>query len=59
MNSKMIKIALVLSAAVLGFLASRYGPFKGKQDNIIEETAEQVIKDETGIDVDITPTSKE
>lgn len=30
-----------------------------KDDNIIEETIEQVIKDQTGVDIDLTPSTPE
>lgn len=33
--------------------------FKMKDDNIIEEVVEQVIKDQTGVDIDITPSTPE
>ena len=49
---------LILAGAVLAGLGSVY-VFKMKPDNPIEETAEEVIKKESGIDVDLTPDSPE
>lgn len=33
--------------------------FKAKPDNVIEEFAEEIIKQETGIDIDLSPDSPE
>jgi len=33
--------------------------FGMKDDNIVEETAEDLLKQKTGIDIDFTPISKE
>lgn len=50
---------------VLGLFVTAGGVFiahkkyKTKPDNIIEEIIEDKIKDETGLDIDITPESSE
>ena len=49
---KFIYIALIVAAGIAG-IASRF-IFK-KTDNIVEETAEKIIKDKTGYDVDLSP----
>ena len=51
-----IKAALVGIAVVLG-IASGF-LFK-KDDNVVEEYCEEIVKEETGIDVDLTPGSPE
>ncbi len=53
----MIKIALILAA----LLAGTGIPYilRWKNDNIIEEVAEEYIKYETGFDIDLTPNSPE
>jgi len=52
-----IKIIITVSALIVG-LASYY-VFKLPQDNKIEEVAEEIIKEQTGVDIDLTPQSKE
>lgn len=52
-----IKAAIIGISALVG-IASVY-IFKMKHDNAIEETTEAVIKKETGVDIDLTPTSIE
>lgn len=51
------KAIIVGSALAIG-LASTY-IFKMKEDNAIEEIAEHVVKEQTNIDLDMTPTTKE
>jgi len=58
---RMYELATVVIVTVVGLclgvgLVSKYwlGP-----DNVIEETAEKIIDAETGIDIDLTPESKE
>jgi len=51
-----ITIALVAAAVIVGIGSSFL--FK-KQDNVVEEYCEEVIKEETGVDVDLTPGSPE
>jgi len=50
-------IALVVIAVSIGVSSTII--FKMKKDNKIEEIAEEIIKKETGIDVDLSPNSKE
>jgi hypothetical protein len=49
--------AIIVAAALVVGLGSAY-VFKMKQDNPIEQISEEVIKEETGVDIDLTPTSK-
>lgn len=50
-----IIIVIVTICGVVGWLSSkRFG-----NENIIEEASEEVIKDVSGIDVDLTPQSPE
>ncbi len=58
MDMNIVFKAVIVAAALLVGLGSTY-IFKMKQDNVIEEMAEEVIKEETNIDIDMTPTSKE
>lgn len=48
-----LKIGLVVVAATIG-IASRF-LFKKPADNVIEQIAEEVIKEETGMSVDLSP----
>lgn len=57
MQELIIKIVLVVGAAAAGY-AAHYLP-GWKQDNVVEEACEEVIKQETGADVDLTPESPE
>lgn len=41
--------------AAVGGVIFAHKRFKMKDDNFIEEIAESVIKNETGIDIDLTP----
>ena len=50
-------IIIVLLAGALGYCA-HYIPGV-KEDNPIEETAEKIIKEKTGFDIDLTPKSPE
>ena len=52
-----IKIALVFSALV-AFAGAKYY-FRAADDSVIEEYAEQVIKEQTGLDFDLTPCTPE
>lgn len=52
-----IKIAIVTIAAAIGIGYTWI--LKKPHDNPIEEEAEQVIKDQTGVDVDLSPSSPE
>ena len=50
--------ALFIATVVLLGLSSTYY-FKMKNDNIVEEIAEKVLKTQTGIDVDLSPATPE
>jgi len=52
-----VQVAVAALAAAIG-LSSTY-IFKMGDDNQVEEAAEQVIKNETGHDIDLTPKSPE
>ena len=59
MDKKDIYMKIIILIIGLGlFLVGRY-ILKLKDDNIIEEKVEQVIKDELGVEVDLTPLSPE
>ena len=51
-----LKAAIIISCAIIGIATTAL--FKMAPDNPIEEICEQVIKVETGIDVDLTPQNK-
>lgn len=55
-NKIIISIAIVCS--ILGVLHYVYSKFGIKDDNVVEQAVEQLIKDETGLDIDLTPESK-
>lgn len=46
----------IVAAAIIVGLLSAYFWY---QDNPVEETSEQIIKEETGIDIDLTPKTPE
>jgi len=46
-------IGVLISLSVLIGVGSRF--FFKRTDNIVEETAEKVIKDHTGVDIDLSP----
>lgn len=50
-----IIIGVIAVCAIGGYVSSRYLG----NDNPIEEAAEEVIEEETGLDVDLSPDSKE
>ena len=54
-----IWIKAVIVAGALGVAAGAKYFFKMKDDNFVEEFAEQVIDKETGFDVDLSPGSPE
>lgn len=58
MDISLIVKACIVGAALLTGLASTF-IFKLKNDNAVEQIAEEVIKDETGITIDLTPENKE
>lgn len=51
------KAALIAGALGLGLASTWY--FKMKDDNSLEECSEEVIKQQTGYDIDLTPLSSE
>ena len=57
--SLIFKLIIAGAAALVGIGSYLIGPFKGKQDNIVEKVAEEVIKIETGEDIDLSPGQKE
>jgi Na+-transporting methylmalonyl-CoA/oxaloacetate decarboxylase gamma subunit len=46
---------LIAVVCLVGFLSTRFLD----DDNLIEETSEEVIKIHTGVDIDLSPSSKE
>lgn len=53
--SVLIFLAIVITACAVGLFSSKYLG----DDNPIEQAAEEIIKEETGIKIDLTPNSKE
>lgn len=51
-----VAIIIALSALGIGFASVK---LTKQEDNFVEEAMEEVIKDETGLSVDITPGSRE
>ena len=51
------KILLVVAAALTG--VATYKKFGMKKDNPVEQLAEKIIKEQTGIDIDLSPEDKE
>lgn len=56
-TSLLIKIGITVAAALVGLGYTFLG--KQPQDNAVEEASEQIIKQETGVDVDLSPMSEE
>jgi hypothetical protein len=54
MKSVYISVFIAALAGIIGFISSKYFG----NDNPIEEACEQIIKDETGTDIDLTPEPK-
>ncbi len=54
-----MKVIIVICAALVGVGSVFVGKYKGQQDNPVEEKAEEIIKEKTGVDIDLTPSSKE
>jgi hypothetical protein len=50
--------ALIIVGSLIAGIGSVY-VFKMPHDNAVEEVAEEVIKKQTGVDVDLTPSSVE
>lgn len=53
----LVKIAIIMVAAAIGITTTYI--LKKPHDNPIEEESEQIIKDQTGVDVDLSPSSPE
>lgn len=51
-----VAIIIALSALGIGFASVK---LTNQHDGVIEEVMEDVIQDQTGLSVDITPTSRE
>ncbi len=51
-----VVIVTIVGLSILVGIGSKF--FLG-DDNVVEEVAEQIIDDKTGIDIDLTPSSKE
>jgi hypothetical protein len=56
-SAVLIKSALCISA-LLAFAGAKYY-FRAPDDSVIEEYAEEIIKEQTGLDLDLTPLSRE
>lgn len=56
MVAGIVTVLIVAVSLTVGLVSRRY---LKKADNPIEEIAEEVIKQETGIDVDLSPDSPE
>lgn len=57
MSSVAISFLVVLAAAAIGY-GVHFIP-NVKEDNVIEEECEKIIKDKTNLDIDLTPSSPE
>lgn len=55
----MVKIVgiFMIATAIIAGVASRF-VFK-KSDNVVEEIAEEIIKEKTGYDIDLSPDTQE
>lgn len=53
----LILIAIVAGVALIGSFSYKF--FKGKQDNVVEELCEDIIESQTGVKIDLTPSSPE
>lgn len=56
--SIMWKVILVAGALIVG-IGSRFLCKSCVKDSIVEEVCEEIIHNETGIDIDLSPDSKE
>lgn len=52
-----ICVIIVAAAAIIGIASNKLAHMG--QDNPVEEVAEEVIKKQTGLDIDLSPESKE
>lgn len=58
MSPFILKAIIVLFAVTIGFGVSYFLPGI-EPDNPVEEKCEEIIKKETGLDIDLTPSSPE
>lgn len=56
-NAFYIKVVIVTLAIIIGIASYYFGPFKGQVNNPVEKLAEEAIKEETNISIDLTPTN--
>jgi len=56
MYTKLIASVIVGISMLIGVVSSK---FIGKKDNIVEEVAEQIIEEVTGMDIDLSPGTPE
>lgn len=56
MANALLYIFIGIAIFLMAYVTQRFG---FKQDNPVEEVAEEVIKAKTGLDVDLTPNSPE
>jgi len=54
----LLKWILLPLLAIAGAAFYKWAPWI-KQDNVLEEKLEEIIKDKTGVDIDLSPESKE
>lgn len=52
------KIAILATALIIG-IGSRFVCKSCVEDSVVEEVCEEIINDITGIDIDLSPSSKE
>jgi len=57
MGFSILNIVIIVGALVAGIGSTLY--FKMKKDNPVEEIAEEVIKQKTGFDIDLSPGTPE
>lgn len=50
-------LGIIIFASIVGAIKLVYEKFSIPDDNPIEELVEQVIKEQTGLDIDLTPDS--
>ncbi len=49
----LLKCGIIIGSLILGALSTYL--FKMHQDNALEQFAESIIKDQSGVDIDISP----
>ena len=58
-NCGAVELFVIVVVAVVAVIGFSYAKITKTDDSPVEEAAEQVIKNETGFDVDLTPNSPE